>query len=375
MGRTTQLQACGALMLGWSLLSAPASAQTARLFEASSADGYIVRGQADLPASPMRGAVVLVAGTGLFDRDVSFGASGTARDLIFADLAQRLNARGLAAVRYDRRGVLYNSPDHRIDPSRTATATTSTMRDDLGAVYAWTMARDGLGARCVVLFGHSEGMAHIGRLAETGALAPALVLGMGAMLESPATGFHWRFTERDAYSLRLMDADGDGLITDDEVRANYERTPAAVNARIDAYLHPSGVWNAAALDALRAGQEQAFVDMRSAVLATPDEHAFPDDETPMASYQWWKSWFLDETPVAQRLAHWRRTPMVFHYGSIDSQTNYLRESAAGRAALGRRARFALHRDRGHTLGPHSTLGPMEERLADALAEAAAEACR
>lgn len=248
-------------------------------------------------------------------------------------------------MRYDRRGVLYNSPDHRIDPSRTATATTNTMRDDLGAVYGWTLARDGLDANCVVLFGHSEGIAHIGRLAESGAPTPALVLGMGAMLESPAAGFYWRFAERDAYSLRLMESDGDSQITNEEVRANYERTPAAVNARLDLYLHPSGAWGEGDIERLRVAQAEAYAEMRAAVLSTPDERAYPNDETPMASYQWWKSWFSDDTSVAQRLARWRRTPMVFHYGSFDSQTNYERESAVGRAALGQRARFVLHRDR------------------------------
>jgi len=80
------------------LAATPAHAET-RTFTVTTTDGAPINGQADLPSASARTAIIFVAGTGMFDRDASFGRSGTPRDLIFADLAQRMNARGLATVR------------------------------------------------------------------------------------------------------------------------------------------------------------------------------------------------------------------------------------------------------------------------------------
>jgi len=357
--------------------AASASAQAARDFTITSADGVVVTGQADLPARLPHAAVIMVAGTGPFDRDVNFAAPGAPASLVFADLSRRLTARGLAVVRYDKRGVRYGSPaGERVDRALAAGVTTTTMRDDLAAVYNWTRDADGFSQRCVVLFGHSEGMAHIGRLADSGAPAPAAVVGMGAMLESPATGFRWRFAERDAHSLRLMDRDGDGRTTNDEVNANLERTPAWVNGMREPYLHPAGAWTEADIERLTAAQAQAYEQFRAAILAMEDDAPWPSADAVQASYQWWKSWLSDDTHIAQRLARWD-APMVFHYGSVDSQTNYERERGVGESELGDRARFVLHDNVGHTLGSHVAFGPIDEAIAEQLADdiaAAAAAC-
>ena len=155
-----------------------------RTFTVTTSDGAPINGQSD-GSSPTRTAVIFVAGTGMFDRDANFGRSGTPRDLIFADLAQRMNAQGLATVRYDRRGLRYGATGaERIDTALASAATNESQVADLAAVYAWAQARDGFNARCVIFFGHSEGMAHIGRLADNGARRPLGVIGMGALLES-----------------------------------------------------------------------------------------------------------------------------------------------------------------------------------------------
>jgi hypothetical protein len=217
-------------------------------------------------------------------------------------------------------------------------------------------------------------MAHIARLAESGAPAPSGVIGMGAALESPLAGFRWRFAERDAYSLELMDGDHDGYTTNDEVRANLSRTPASVYGQLDPYLHPTGAWGAEALARLREGQSAIYEQIRQAALAMPDDAPYPNAQAATASYQWWKSWYTDDVEIAARLARWD-VPMIFHYGSIDSQTAYFRERPAGERNLGNRARFVLHDGLGHTLGTHATYGPIEENVADALAAEAAHLCR
>jgi len=368
--RTFATLALGAFCL-IACASSPA-ATPAQEFSVTSPDGVAITGQVDRPAGRARAVVVMVAGTGAFDRDVDFREPGMPPAPVFADLSRRLTARGLSVVRYDKRGVRYGAAaGERIDRTLAATTTTTTMRDDLAAVYAW--ARENVG-QCVVLFGHSEGMAHIGRLAASGAPAPTAIVGMGAMLESPATGFRWRFAQRDAYSLRLMDRDGDGVTTNAEVEANLDRTPAWINGRRDLYLHPAGQWDANALQQLGEAQAQLHEALRTQTLAMDDAAPFPDAATAQASYQWWKSWYADDTPIAQHLAHWD-APMMFHYGSVDSQTNYERERAAGEGLLGARARFVLHDDVGHTLGRHVGFGPIDDALADELADDIRDAAR
>lgn len=347
-----------------------------RVFAVPSADGTIVHGQVDRPDLAPAGAVIMVAGTGNFDRDVAFSQDRTARP-VFLDLAERLAARGVAVVRYDKRGVRYGATGAaRVDEAEIVTATTGAQRDDLAAVHHWTRATDGLNARCVVLFGHSEGMVHIGRLAASGAPAPAAVVGMGALLADPVANFRWNLAERDAWSLRAMDADGDGITTNDEVRAGFAASPAAANGSMELYLHPAGRWTAADIDRMEAAWAQVYPQMRDATLATDDAAPWPSADAPSGNMQWWKSWYQDTTPVAANLARWS-LPVTVHLGDRDSQTHVPLQRAAGEAHLGDRLTFRLHADVGHTLGAHPTYGPVRADLAEAMADdmvAALSAC-
>jgi len=361
------------LALATALVATPALAEP-RAFTVASVDGTAINGQADLPDAPTRSAVIFVAGTGLFDRDARFGRSGTPRDLVFADLAQRMTSRGVASVRYDRRGVRHGAPPaEMLDTTVSGTSTTATQREDLAAVYQWARARNGLNARCVVLFAHSEGLLHVARLAESGARAPDAVIAIGGLLESPMSVVRWQMTERDAHSLRLMDGDGDGSVTNAEVEANWRNTPSSWVETPAPFLQPDGVWTPEEIASVTTVQTQLYEQERNRSLAANDADPYPNATTPMARYSWWKSWFTDETPAAQQLARWR-VPMIFHYGSKDSQTNYERQRAAAGDLFGNRATFVVHPDRGHSLGEHALLGPVDEALADRIATEAAEAC-
>ena len=62
------------------LLSLAATAEDPRAFSVASADGHVINGEVDAAEGEPRGVVVMVAGTGAFDRDVTLGRTGTARD-------------------------------------------------------------------------------------------------------------------------------------------------------------------------------------------------------------------------------------------------------------------------------------------------------
>lgn len=343
-------------------------------FSVRAADGVEIHGEIDAGAGmpTPRLAVIFVAGTGLFDRDAAFGLSGTPRDLIFKDLAARMTVRGVTTVRYDVRGVRRGSPP-AVDRALLAGRTTASMRDDLGAIYRWARAPDGLGAVCVGFFAHSEGMLHVARLAEQGEAAPALVIGMGAAMASPRATLLWQMTERDAFSLERMDGNGDGTTTNDEVRAGIARTPSGVHGVVEPYLHPSGAWKAEDLVTLRTTQLANYTKFREQVLAQDDDTPFPDKDNAMASHEWWKSWFLDERTAAERLARWGTT-FSLHYGDKDSQTAPVPQLVAARAHLpAGKLKAHIHPDRGHTLGSDVLFGPVDPTIADQIADETAAA--
>lgn len=344
-------------------------------FNTPSADGYVLTGQADEPEGRTRGVVILVAGTGAFDRDVHFGRSGTLRDRLFADLAGRFNARGMTAVRFDRRGVRYGAPpSEAVDAAAAPTVTAGNLSADVGAVYDWARSDAGLGARCVVFFVHSEGAVHVAGLAKAGAPEPALIIGMGAPLESKVSALRWQSTDRDADSLTMMDADGDGTVTNDEVRANWTRTPSAVFERLGPLLHPNGAWTPADLAQLRATQAMLYEQAKTAALALDDTDPYPSAAAPAFSASWWKSWMTDEEPLANRFARWR-SPMILHYGDRDSQVREHRQRAAAEGVLpNEQVQFVSHPGRGHSLGVEALFGPVDEAIADQIADEAAAAC-
>lgn len=343
------------------------------VFAVPTADGSVIHGQADAPENARRGAVVLVAGTGHFDRDVRFGRSGSPRDLIFRDLASRLNDRGLATVRFDRRGVEYRAGQSpSIDARLAATSTMDTLRDDLAAVYGWTRSPAGLGAKCIVVVAHSEGLLHVGRLARSGAHRPKGVIAFGGLLESPVSALRWQLSERDVHSLRLMDTNQDGFVTNAEVNANYASTPSGAWDRVGPFIQEDGVWTADDIAQVTLVQGQIYENLRAQALAEDDRSPYPNAESPLAQYAWWKAWFTDAAPVAVHLRSWR-VPMIFHYGSRDSQTNDARQREAGKV-LGKRASFVVHPGRGHTLGDHPLFGPMDPDIANELADEAAKMC-
>lgn len=346
---------------------------TVREFELPSAVGGVVRGQADVPAGWNGTAVIMVAGTGPFDRDVFYGFSGTPRDLLFKDLAARFAARGVAAVRYDKRGIRPGIRDESaLDTAVTATTTTTAQREDLSAIHAWVRSPDGLGAGSIIFFGHSEGMLHIGRLAASGAPAPVRVIGVGAAMRAPKTILHWQMVERDPFSIRMLDEDGDGIVSNEDVRAGYKRTPAAPSA-IETLLSETGFWDAAGLARLRAERQAAYDEVARTARDTDDMTPYPNTETAVAAFEWWKSWFIDDETVAERVARWG-VPLSLHYGSLDSQTNEPLERAAAEAALSPDLlTITVHPGVGHGLGPDPSIGPMDETLADALADEAAAA--
>ncbi len=113
---------------------------------ASTAAGVMLAGTLGVPdgAGPFP-AVVLIGGSGPETRDEDI-----LRHKIFLVLADALNRRGIAVLRYDKRGVGASTGDF-------ATANLSDFAADAEAALVFLKARPGIASDHVGLVGHSEG--------------------------------------------------------------------------------------------------------------------------------------------------------------------------------------------------------------------------
>jgi hypothetical protein len=172
--------------------------------------------------------------------------------------------------------------------------------------------------------------------------------------------------------LRLMDTDGNGEITVAEIDLKWRGTPASGFPGFNGPARPRKTLTEADLQRIVQWQLLGYGRERQVALALDDAAPFPDTKAPLGRASWWKSWFTDDRPIANRLAAWP-SPIILHYGEIDSQVLPDAEIGAARAALGGRLTVRLHPARGHALGENALLGPMDEAIAEQIADEIASA--
>lgn len=239
----------------------------------TSSDGTKLRVRIDTQSSAIAKdvTIVLVAGTGAFDEDVDFGNSGTSRDYVFKELANRFTSQGYQVVRYAKRGVpcleetpkthvssSANEPDQQevncLSEKQLATVTTGSQVEDLVAVVGQATKIRGK----LIVIGHSEGFVVLARAMEAGKLKPDGIVGIGALLESPESVLRWQLSDRIADSLIKMDANKDGVTTNAEIDAGYQGSWASVYGNIHALKSPSGAWSVAQIGDVRAAWSQMY---------------------------------------------------------------------------------------------------------------------
>ncbi|MGY4396444.1 hypothetical protein ACVWZA_001624 [Sphingomonas sp. UYAg733] len=343
---------------------------------ATAPDGTVLSGEIDLPSGRApRSVVLLVPGTGGFDRNVKFGMSGTPDDLIFQRLAQALTDAGLAVIRFDERGRSCGEgagppgPTGCSNPGLMGGITPETKAGDLVAIATAAMRARELKNVCLTVFAHSEGMLTVARAVESGSLQPAGIVGMGALLDSPASSIWWQMVHRYADTMKSMDADKDGVVTNDEIAAGWRKSPLGIYPAQPGSLNPTGRRTIAELDAAAQKAAGDYAKVRADALAHKDGDPYGPPGQPVASYRWWKQWFTDWQPVAARLAAFDG-PMTLLYGSIDSQAPAVPQIAAAQDYLiHARLNTLVLPDLGHTLGTHPLLGPVDASALEQIVQA------
>ncbi|WP_066366581.1 alpha/beta hydrolase family protein [Herbidospora mongoliensis] len=145
-------------------------------------DGLPLAGTLTLPPGPgPHPAVLLLHGSGRLDRD---GNTRRLRMALGAPMAAALAERGIATLRYDRRGVGATGGDWR------KTEFADNRRDAVAALRALA-ALSGIRAGAIGVVGHSEGAIHAMALAARPGVRAVVLL--GGFARSGEDALRWQF--------------------------------------------------------------------------------------------------------------------------------------------------------------------------------------
>lgn len=340
-------------------------------FSLPSFDGKAqITGQFDFPncSSKPYPTVIFVGGTGLFSRTGLFGHSGTPRDELFTDFAQRLNAACIAVARFDYRGVRCDikAPgdlDKCIDQKLRGTVTPQTILDDIQAVSNHTHTHPQVDAKKIFFIGHSEGSLNISRLVARGSIEPAGITFFGGMTESTKSIVQWQLVGRYLEWSFEMDVNQDLILTNEEIEQGYASSKFKGIAQKEQLLSPTGSWTK---ESLKATLESSYVAVAKDALEKDPEAPYMSGPVVFSSYDWWRQFFENEISVLENLKDYEG-PVTYHNGDIDSQTPGQRQLdllEAYAPKMKSKPRFHLYVEKGHGLGSDKIYGPMDEAIAD-----------
>lgn len=239
-------------------------------------------------------SVVLISGTGHNTRDEDVWGHK-----VFLVLADALTRKGIAVLRYDKRGVGGSSGDY-------GAATTADFTSDAQAAVDWLKTRPQIDARRIGVLGHSEG----------GIIAPAVAaedksVAAVVMIAGPCIRGDKLFALQSAMTAKAYGAPNDYIakrkVFDQELYSAIISAPSA----------------SAALERAKSKVAQGVAD--KLVDANEAQTLAQDDTTP------WERYFLayDPAPTLARLT----VPVLVLDGSLDVQVPAKENLAAAREAL------------------------------------------
>lgn len=247
-------------------------------------------------------AAVLISGSGPNDRDETL-----LRHKLFLVLADSLTRRGLAVLRYDKRGVGKSTGSY-------ALATSRDFADDAQAAFAYLQTRPQIRPRKIGLIGHSEGgliaplvaakspeVAFVVLLAGTGVPGARIIREQAALVARAEGASEADVAVGQALEAKLLAA------------AAQEPDPAAVRTKVAALLRR-------ALATMTPAQKKAMGDPDALIRAQSAALALP-----------WMRYFLtyDPAPTLTQV----HCPVLALDGSLDLQVPPSENLAAIGAAL------------------------------------------
>jgi len=241
-------------------------------------------------------AIVLIAGTGHNTRDEEVWGHK-----VFLVLADALNRRGIAVLRYDKRGVGGSTGDYD-------TATTAEFMSDADAAVTWLETQPQVDPHHIGVLGHSEG----------GIIAPAVAakdksIAFVVMIAGPGIRGDKLFELQSALTAKAYGAPDDYIAK----RKVFDQTlyQAIISAPTDA----------GALERAKTLVAQAVANK---IVDPAEADTLPGDDT-----RPWERYFLayDPAPALAKLT----VPVLALNGSLDVQVPAREDLAAIRKALKR----------------------------------------
>lgn len=192
-------------------------------YEIEMADGWTAEAQLTLPPvveSPVP-LVILVHGSGPYDMDSTYFTAPGEEPLSanFRLIAESLPSEGIAVLRYNKRGVLGLNEYDFAQVQRSYNL--DVLVDDARAVVDFALTLDDIDPERIYLYGWSEGawvIANVAAADETDSVAGLVMMGAPDGDLSGVLEVQW--LENGLPYLRdVTDADGDGLLTVEELAA------------------------------------------------------------------------------------------------------------------------------------------------------------
>ncbi len=161
----------------------------------SSKDGVTLKGALAMP-NKLKGAVLLLVGSGRTDRDETVSASQTASgktEKLFKQLSDTLVKREFATLRYDKRGVLDSTG--KVDMGIWKTADREHLISDAVDAAKFLSLKTGVSLSQLIILGHSEGtIISVETAIAVGGKVRALLL-FGAQARSMKEMLHFQLVE------------------------------------------------------------------------------------------------------------------------------------------------------------------------------------
>lgn len=335
-------------------------------------------GQLDLPEqnSATLPMVVMMPGTGLFNRDVIFSVKNGPGSYLFKDLAKLLNEKGVATLRFDYRGVRYTPKaelireksknpfvfakyfhENCVNGEIRKEVTPENIRSDLEEVYKWGLGHANIDPGRIVVFAHSEGSIHVSHLVAEKKINPTGIVLMGGLFASPKETIRWQMVDRVVNALKKADINKDGKISHQEIKTEHKSKNSVLSIfPVKALLPEADFYQT---DSLKKLYENEYQEVVKQYTKKADNEIYPNPKFPQASMRWWKMFFLDQVRPVKLYAN-SKVPVINHIGTKDSQIDLSVHLKALTEQKNNESLFIfIHPGKGHSLGQNALLGPLD----------------
>lgn len=360
-------------------------------FAVKSRDGIEIAGDITLPKrSGKFGAVLFVPGTGLFDRNISYGVSRTKKDYLFESLQTKILSAGYAVVRFDLRGVscnfssaptceTCNTPQEKnkhyfstcVNNTIRTAVNVENMRQDIEAVFKHAQSHPRLLGDEIVVIAHSEGAAHVSAMVGSRTLSPKALLLISPVLSSPVEVMKWQLGGViDQWLSGLIGKDD--FLPNKKIEAAHPNWASGWNYPLNELRapDPKAGWTRADLEAIAKNRREGYEQQQAKLRAVKSTEPFTyTGDVVHASFAWWQWWHGENSPIAQSLNAFGK-PIYVYYGNLDpkfdvtAQIAHVSNALSDNAVLN--ATIRVFPKLGHSLGSHLMFGPISGVVEDSI---------